>query len=127
MSRRVKCVFEASQAGLWQQLDLLRADYLQRRHFAFRLVENYSELIPGRKFQVDVALPDLKIGAEYQGGDFMRKSGHTNVKGLARDRYKLNHAQLNGWILFQFGAAETESGEAMILVERAIELRRRQS
>lgn len=80
---------------------------------------------PVRKWRFDGAYPTLKIAFEYQGGIFMRgKSGHSNAKGAMRDWEKFNEAQLDGWIVLQFGPIETQTGIAMQTIERAIKLRR---
>lgn len=118
--------FAASQAGLYTQVSLLLTR-LGQSGVELDMRSNYAEVIPGRKFEADVAIPELKIGCEYQGGDFMTtRSGHTKVGGLLRDRIKLNEAQLNGWLWLQFGADDTRSGEAMNVVERAVMLRLRE-
>jgi len=59
-----------------------------------------------RKFKFDYCIPDplIKIAFEYQGGLYMPKGGHTNVKGFIRDCDKINLAQKEGWKVFLFTA-----------------------
>jgi len=52
---------------------------------------------PERGWQFDWCLPGLMIAIEYEGGIFMQKSGHTNLKGIKRDIEKYNAAQVLGW------------------------------
>lgn len=79
---------------------------------------------PTRRWRFDVAIPALKIAAEYHGGLFMnRRGGHQSVKGARNDWEKLNEAQMLGWIVLQFGPDETRTGTAMLVIERAIKCR----
>jgi hypothetical protein len=50
-------------------------------------------------FQTDFAYPDLKIGIEVNGGQFV-KSGHSSPSGLARDAKKINQAIFLNWRIF---------------------------
>lgn len=59
---------------------------------------------PVRRWRLDYAWPELKLGVEIQGGTFMRsKSGHTSGAGLHQDHEKLNTAAAMGWIVIQVG------------------------
>jgi hypothetical protein len=114
--------FSASQGGLLTQIQLVAIKFY-RIGASFSVRSNYDGLIPGRGFEADVAIPELKIACEYQGGAFLKISGHKNFKGVQRDHFKANEAQLNGWLFLQFGPVETKTGEAMNVVERAIRSR----
>lgn len=77
-----------------------------------------------RKWRFDAACPSLKLACEYHGGLFMkRKGGHQSAKGSMNDWSKLNEAQLLGWIVLQFGPIETKTGQAMQVIERAVQVR----
>lgn len=56
--------------------------------------------IPGRKFRMDVAWPELKIGIEVEGGLWM-KAAHSTGKGIKRDMEKGNLSILAGWRVFR--------------------------
>lgn len=56
-----------------------------------------------RKFRFDVAIPDKKIGIEYEG-IFSKKSRHTGVNGYTTDATKYNLAQLEGWRVLRYTA-----------------------
>jgi|WetSurMetagenome_2_1015567.scaffolds.fasta_scaffold34565_5 hypothetical protein len=58
-----------------------------------------------RRFRWDYCiLSPVKVAFEYQGGIYMQKSGHSNLKGLVRDCDKINLAQKEGWKVYQFTA-----------------------
>lgn len=114
--------FHAGQDGLWTQVVLLERKF-RAEGIILRPEANYPKIVPGRQYEADAAIPSLKIAIEYQGGAFMKKSGHTNLQGVRRDHYKANAAQLNGWLFLQFGPIETRTGEAMNVIECAIRYR----
>jgi len=89
--------------------------------------ERNFRFLDGRKYELDFAWPTLKLGVEVQGGIFRIRSGHRSIRGLLRDYEKANLAQLNGWIFLQFSAKEIRSGEAVTLIQDAIEFRTEQS
>lgn len=64
---------------------------------------NYLPFL-GSKLEFDFAWPRVKVGIEVQGGIDMagRRSGHVSRDGMRRDMFKLNKAQADGWVLFQF-------------------------
>lgn len=53
-----------------------------------------------RKFRLDFAHPETKIGIEINGGIYQRNSGHSSITGLERDYEKINIATILGWRLF---------------------------
>jgi hypothetical protein len=111
--------FAASADGLMQQLLLLQRqglDFDLRREYVFH---------PTRKWRADFLLtgPQIKkpgIIIEYNGGIFLPKGGHQNVRGAMRDWAKGNEAQLMGYLYLQFGPIETKTGEAMNFVEKVV-------
>lgn len=54
------------------------------------------DYIPGRKFRLDIAWPDYKVGVEVQGGLWL-KAAHSTGTGIKRDMEKRNLGILNGW------------------------------
>lgn len=56
------------------------------------------------KLEFDFTFLPQKIAIEVQGGIDCRsrRSGHVSRTGIRRDYYKINLAQLNGWILLIF-------------------------
>jgi very-short-patch-repair endonuclease len=75
---------------------------------------------PTRKWRLDFAYPDKKIGIEVQGGIYVR-GAHSRGTGLERDYEKLNAAQMLGWNVFQFSRKMIESGEAIDIIKRVLE------
>lgn len=56
---------------------------------------------PERKWRFDFALPDKKIGIEYEGLN-SEKSGHTTLAGYTKDTEKYNAAQELDWKVIRF-------------------------
>lgn len=56
---------------------------------------------PVRKFRFDIAIPDKKIGIEYEGLN-CRKSGHTTKSGYTKDTIKYNLAVAEGWRVLRY-------------------------
>lgn len=54
-----------------------------------------------RLWRFDFALPDKKIGIEYEGLN-SEKSGHTTLAGYTKDTEKYNAAQALGWRVIRF-------------------------
>jgi very-short-patch-repair endonuclease len=54
-----------------------------------------------RKFRFDFALPEYKIGIEYDGLN-SEKSGHTTLTGFTKDTEKRNLATSLGWQVFNY-------------------------
>jgi len=73
---------------------------------------------PVRKFRLDFAWPELKIGVEVDGGTF---NGGRHVRGIGfrNDCIKLNLLSCSGWRLLKGDANMVKSGE---LVDSLAEL-----
>lgn len=57
---------------------------------------------PPRLFRFDFAFIDNKIAIEIEGGLYMAKSGHTNIKGYISNCDKNNLWVSDGWKVFRF-------------------------
>lgn len=101
---------EVLQNQMWNNLIVIP----WKRDFVFML---------SRQYEFDLACEELKIAIEYQGGVYMKKSGHTNIVGQTRDWNKANEAQLMGWIVIFCNAETVKSGETLYHIKRAIKLR----
>jgi len=75
---------------------------------------------PTRKWRLDFAYPERKIGIEVQGGTYIR-GAHSRGTGLERDYEKYNQAQVLGWDVYQFSRKMIESGEAIETIRKALE------
>ena len=58
---------------------------------------------PERKWRFDFAIPELKVGIEYEGL-ISEKSRHTTVTGFTNDAEKYNAAQAIGWRVLRYTA-----------------------
>lgn len=56
-----------------------------------------------RKFRFDFAIPEQKIGIEYEGL-MSKKSRHTTSTGYSKDCEKYNLAQIEGWRVLRYTA-----------------------
>lgn len=66
---------------------------LLRPIFGDRLREDYRGAIPGRRFEIDLALPDIRFGIEVDGWQYHGKY----KESFLRDREKDWLAALAGW------------------------------
>jgi hypothetical protein len=64
-------------------------------------LEKEFKFAKGRRYRFDFALPEYKIGCEYQGLN-SKKSGHTTLLGYTRDTEKNNLAINEGWVVLTF-------------------------
>lgn len=83
--------------------------------------EQQVKAIPGRKFAFDFAITGTSLLLEVNGGTWVANTGHTSGKGIRRDVTKQNLAVLNGYRLLSFTADMVNSGEALAVIEKAIE------
>lgn len=74
---------------------------------------------PQRKWRFDLAWPAYRLAVEVEGGVW---SGgrHVRGQGYIGDCRKYNHASLLGWRLLRFPTEMIETGEAILLIEQAI-------
>lgn len=56
---------------------------------------------PARKFRFDIAIPELKLGIEFEGL-ISDKSRHTTITGYTNDCIKYNLAQSFGWKVYRY-------------------------
>lgn len=77
---------------------------------------------PTRKWELDLAWPDMKVAVEIHGGTrgiYNKKTGkrvagrHTQGGGFEEDRRKMNQAILLGWRVFEFTTQQVDNREAM--------------
>lgn len=60
---------------------------------------------PTRLWRFDFAWPDKKVAVEYEGGVYQRGS-HQHLDRYTSDCQKYNAAQLLGWIVLRYTAAD---------------------
>lgn len=63
--------------------------------------KNELQFHAGRKWRFDLAMPDLMLAVELDGGVWMRRGGHTTGTGATHDREKDRAAQEDGWHVFR--------------------------
>lgn len=76
--------------------------------------------IPGRKFRIDVAWPDHKVGIEVQGGVWIRGK-HGRGSGVVKDMAKRNLQLLHGWRVIEVQPGELCMQETVSMVKRLID------
>jgi very-short-patch-repair endonuclease len=65
-----------------------------------------------RKWKLDFAIPEQKIGIEVEGGKW-QVGRHQRPMGFERDCRKYSHAALLGWRVLRFTTDMVMSGEAI--------------
>ena len=78
------------------------------------------EYIPGRKFRLDVAWPQYKIGIEVQGGLWM-KAAHSTGKGIKRDMEKRNLGILAGWRVIECEPKDLCTADVVDMIKKLME------
>lgn len=77
-------------------------------------------LIPGRRFRCDFSWPEHMLVAEVEGGIYTQ-GRHVRGGGYERDCRKYNRLTLLGWRVLRFTPSAVQSGEALRMIERAID------
>jgi very-short-patch-repair endonuclease len=67
---------------------------------------------PERKWRLDFAWPELKIGVEVEGLS-NKFSRHSTISGYREDCHKYNAAVLLGWRVLRYTTEMVESGQAI--------------
>ena len=98
---------------LAQQLHFVRAP-VPIREFKF------NDL---RRWRFDFSWPDLLLAVEVEGATWTG-GRHTRGGGFANDCEKYNAAAIDGWCVLRFPTDQIKSGEALIVIEKALEVRR---
>ena len=100
-------------------------DMFRRKLAAFTGCEIKPEhsFYPGRRWRIDFAIVDLKIGIEIEGGVF---SGgrHTRGAGFVADIEKYNAAATLGWVILRFTPQDLNKITTFETVQKTIESRR---
>ena len=101
-------------------MSALEETLLSLMHYA-RLPEPVREYIfyDGRRWRFDFAYPLLKLAIEVEGGTWTN-GRHTRGSGFARDCEKYNVAAIEGWTVLRFTSGMITSGEALNMIEAAL-------
>ena len=70
-----------------------------------------------RRWRLDFAWIDQKIGVEVEGGIWLPRSGHNTGVGISRDVEKGNALTLLGWKLIRVTGKMIKNGEALNIIE----------
>lgn len=74
--------------------------------------ERDYKFIPGRKFAIDFAFCDARLGVELHGGG--RRGRHTTLMGHKNDCDKKNLAIQEGWRLLEFNVIHLKDMKAVV-------------
>lgn len=69
------------------------------------IVREYQGAVPGRRFRLDIALPDIKLAVEVDGWQYHGKFKDAHAK----DRERQNLLVLEGWQVLRFSAGQIYS------------------
>lgn len=73
---------------------------------------------PSRKWRLDYAVPDAKVGIEIHGAVW-RQGRHTRGKGFIGDRRKMNAATAMGWRVWELSPEMIREDDVRPIVEAA--------
>lgn len=90
--------------------------------------ESQYRFHPERRWRLDFAFPDLRIGVEIDGGIFAAENGgevgkHARGAGRCNDMEKRNAAAELGWVILNYGPPHVRSGEAALQISRLVSSR----
>lgn len=86
-----------------------------------RTAEREWRFHKSRRWRFDVALPDVKLAIEINGGAFLKDGGrHTRGPGYRADCEKLAHAAILGWRVIPCLPEQVKSGLVLRYVEQAL-------
>jgi very-short-patch-repair endonuclease len=74
---------------------------------------------PTRKWRFDLAIPDVKLAIEIEGGVYT-KGRHTRGSGFIKDIEKYNEAAINGWTLLRFTHTNHTNHEILEVVKKIL-------
>lgn len=75
----------------------------------------------GRKFEIDIAWPDHRVGCEINGGVWNSKTGaHGSPLKILRDLEKSNLLVMEGWKVLRFTPDQVRAGEAIAGLKRLL-------
>lgn len=97
------------EVHLAAQMDYARLTYVSEYRFD-----------PVRRWRLDFAFPELRLGIEVEGG-IWTQGRHTRGTGYEKDLEKYNALTLAGWRLLRFSGKAIRSGEALRVVLNALE------
>lgn len=75
---------------------------------------------PERRWRFDFAWPGHRLAVEVDGVLWGEQGGHQRPNDYADDCEKLNEAVLLGWRVLRFTPAQVHSGDAVLVVQRAL-------
>jgi len=83
------------------------------------LMESQYQFNPDRRWRADFAFVEEKILVEIEGGIWIN-GGHNRGARMIEDMNRQNWAVLHGWRCFRFADKHVKSGEAITIVESAL-------
>ena len=107
-------------AGVDSELELILANRLERA--GLPLGETQFRFVPGRQYRFDRAYPEHKLAIEVQGG-IWTNGAHARGSGIERDALKFSIAAAMGWRVVVLTRDLIESGQAVELIARALEVK----
>lgn len=81
-------------------------------------VQNYV-FMKDRKFEIDLAFVEYRVGCEIQGGVFI-KGAHGSPLAILRDMEKSNLLVLSGWKVLRYTPDEVSVGIALAGIKKLL-------
>lgn len=102
----------------------MNAQYFQAVCESYGLPKPEAEVLFSneRRFRLDFAWRDLKLGIEVQGGIWMAAGAHSRPLNIQRDHTKNNLAVSLGWRILLFEPKKLLLTESMKIIKTTIEL-----
>lgn len=68
-----------------------------KEHFGARVHHEFAGAVPGRKYRIDIAIPDARLGIECDGFRF-----HRSLEAFKSDRRRRNDLEIHGWRILNY-------------------------
>jgi len=82
--------------------------------------EEWLFAAPQRRWRLDLAWVDRRVGFELEGLLKQRAGRHQTYEGQSRDIEKYNEAKLRGWLVIQATPRQVATGQALAWLCRAL-------
>ncbi len=99
--------------------DTLATLQLSLRQYGLVVMTEYR-FAPPRRWRFDLALPEVRIALEVEGGAFVA-GRHVRGAGFRADLEKYGAATIKGWRVLRVLPEQLASGEAFRMIQAALE------
>ncbi len=102
--KKEKSILQLHPKVAWMKIELTA--FCLKYSYTLKMEFKFSE---ERNFLFDFAIEEIKVAFEFEGGVWMKASGHNTAAGYTKDTDKYNLGQSLGWDIYRFTALNYHS------------------